>query len=377
MQKESSFSEEKEAKRLLSVGLVVHGNTELHTKRTKVFPDYVSCSANGAYDSLPQVIDLREFRVARNKVQFQRGLSEPEFDRLYGTEEQCRAIVIASRWPQGFLCPGCGGAKHSVLKNRGLFQCSTCRLQTSPIARTIFAATKVALQVWFRAMYHLTQSKKGISSIELGRRLGVTQTTAWKIKHKLKQVMLERDATKPLTGRIEMDDAYVGGERGGGKRGRGAPGKTPFVAAAETTPDGKPTRLKLRRVSGFCSHAISAFAKSSLNADCVVVSDGLRCFNAVTDAGCTHEVVITGSGPAGARSATFKWVNTALGNIKAAMTGTYRSINSKHVPRYLAEFEYRFNRRYDLAAMIPRLTWAATRTTPMPYRLLKLAEVNA
>ena len=65
------------------------------------------------------------------------------------------------------------------------------------------------------------------------------------------------------------------------------------------------------------------------------------------------------------------------GNIKAAITGTYRAINSKHVPRYLAEFEYRFNRRYDLAAMIPRLTWAAVRTTPMPYRLLKLAEVYA
>ena len=71
------------------------------------------------------------------------------------------------------------------------------------------------------------------------------------------------------------------------------------------------------------------------------------------------------------------WVNTALGNIKVAITGTYRAINSKHVPRYLAEFEYRFNRRYDLAAMIPRLTWAAVRTAPMPYRLLKLAEVYA
>jgi hypothetical protein len=72
---------------------------------------------------------------------------------------------------------------------------------------------------WFRAMYHLTQSKGGISSIELGRRLGVTQTTAWKIKHKLMQVMMERDATKRLTGRIEVDDAYLGGERNGGKRG--------------------------------------------------------------------------------------------------------------------------------------------------------------
>jgi len=67
--------------------------------------------------------------------------------------------------------------------------------------------------------------------------------------------------------------------------------------------------------------------------------------------------------------------NTALGNIKAAIVGTYRPIDQKHVPRYLAEFEYRFNRRYDLGAMMPRLTWAGVRTTPMPYRLLKSADV--
>ena len=97
----------------------------------------------------------------------------------------------------------------------------------------------------------------------------------------------------------------------------------------------------------------------------------------VADAGCAHQVVKTGSGPKAARSPAFKWVYTALGNIKAAITGTYRAINRKHVPRYLAEFEYRFNRRYDLAAIIPRLTWAAVRTTPMPYRLLKLAEAYA
>ncbi len=125
------------------------------------------------------------------------------------------------RWPSGFVCPVCGGQDHSLVKTRGLYQCTACRRQTSLIAGTIFAATKVPLGTWFRAMYHLTQSKGGISSIELGRRLGVTQTiTAWKIKHKLMQVMMERDATKRLTGRIEIDDAYLGGERNGAKLGR-------------------------------------------------------------------------------------------------------------------------------------------------------------
>ena len=161
--------------------------------------------------------------MARNKVQFQKGLSEAGFEAVYGTEEKCRAAVIASRWPHGFECPACGGRAYCEVRSRGLFQCNACRRQTSPIAGTIFASTHLPLRLWFRAMYHLTQSKQGISSIELGRRLGVTQTTAWKIKHKLAQVMMERDATKPLSGRVEIDDAYLGGERSGCKRGRGAP----------------------------------------------------------------------------------------------------------------------------------------------------------
>jgi transposase-like protein len=315
--------------------------------------------------------------MARNSVQFQKGLSEAGFDELYGTEPKCRAAVIAWRWPDGFECPACGGASHSEIGTRGLFQCRACRRQTSPTAGTIFAATKVPLRTWFRAMYHLTQSKQGISSIELARRLGVTQTTAWTIKHKLAQVMMERDVDKRLHGRVELDDAYLGGERSGGKRGRGSPGKTPFVAAVETTEEGRPVRLKLRRVTSFCGRAVSGFARRSLHPDCQVVSDGLACFAAVAEAGCRHEVIKTGSGAAAARTPAFKWVNTALGNIKAAITGTYRSISQKHVPRYLAEFEYRFNRRYDLAAMLSRLTKAAVQTPPMPYRLLRLAEISA
>jgi transposase-like protein len=315
--------------------------------------------------------------VTRNSVQFQKGLSEAEFEQQYGTETACREALFRWRWPEGFECPICGERRHSAIRSRQLFQCSACRRQTSLTAGTIFAATKVPLRTWFRALYQVTQTKQGISSIELGRRLGVTQSTAWTIKHKLGQVMLERDAETQLTGRVELDDAYLGGERSGGKRGRGSPGKTPFLAAVETTPEDKPVRLKLRRVGSFCRRAVEGFARRSLDPACEVVSDGLGCFAAVAKAGCRHTVIKTGSGARAARTPAFKWVNTALGNIKAAITGTYRSIAPKHVPRYLAEFEYRFNRRYDLAGMLPRLATAALQTPPMPYRLLKLAEVAA
>ncbi len=93
---------------------------------------------------------------------------------------------------------------------------------------------------------------------------------------------------------------------------------------------------------------------------------------------CSHSPPIkTGSGAKAAKTPEFKWVNTALGNIKAAIVGTYRAVREKHVPRYLAEFEYRFNRRYKLEDMIPRLAFVALRTPPMPYKLLKLADVYA
>ena len=314
--------------------------------------------------------------MARNSVQFQKGLSEAKFDALYGSEEKCRAALFSWRWPEGFVCPACGGMRYCVVKQEGrsLYQCNACRSQTSLIAGTIFASTKLDLTVWFRAMYLLTQSKQGISRLELSRRLGVSYNTAWKIHHKLAQVMMERERSKPLEGRVEVDDAYLGGERNGGKRGRGSPGKLPIVAAVETTTDGKPVRVKTRRVKRFSKKHIEALAGRIVKRGSKVVTDGLGCFRGFAAAGCEHQAIVTGSGRKSARHPAFKWVNTVLANFKTSLVGTYHAVSGKHAPRALAEFDYRFNRRYDLAAMMPRLGWVAVRTLPMPYRLLKLAE---
>lgn len=313
--------------------------------------------------------------MPKNMVQFQKGMSEDAFETLFGTEEKCWARLVEWRWPRGFVCPACGGDKYSLLVvgRRRLFQCSRCRAQTSVTAGTIFASTKLPLKTWFRAIYHLTQSKGGISSVELSRRLGVTQTTAWKISHKLMQVMLEREGRQPLAGRVEMDDAYLGGKRRGGKRGRGAPGKVPFIAAVETTEGGQPHRIKLCRVKGFRRDEVERASKAILSCGALAVTDRLPCFSGVKAAGCRHAPV-RDSGSKAVQDSIFKWVNTMLGNIKSALLGTYRAVRAKHASRYLASFGYRFNRRYGLAAMLPRLAWISLRTTPMPYRLLKLAE---
>lgn len=314
--------------------------------------------------------------MARNSVQFQKGLSERRFRELYGTEEQCRAALFAWRWPNGFVCPRCGETRHSVIKTRRLLQCRACRCQVSLTAGTIFHSTNLPLTTWFQAMYLVTQSKKGISSMELSRRLGVHYDTAWAMHHKLMQVMLEREADQPLGGggkRVEVDDAYLGGARSGGKRGRGAPGKTPFVAAVETA-GGKAHRLKLTPVKGFRKAEIRRVARRTIAPESTVVTDGLSCFAAIPDTGSSHFPMVTGTGPQAAKWRAFKWVNTALGNVKNSIKGTYHAIRPQHTGRYLAQFQYRFNRRYRLDEMIPRLAWVALRTPPMPYSLLKLAE---
>src|SRR3954463_10753530 len=175
-----------------------------------------------------------------------KGLSEAESGGRFGTEEACREALYGMRWREGLTCLGCGGPGFCPLRTRKLFQCNRCKKQVRLTAGTVFQDSKLPLTVWFQAIYHLTQNKGGVSSIELGRRLGVKQGTAWLMKHELMRAMAAREAAKPkLSGRVEVDDAYLGGERSGGKRGRGAAGKTPTVAAVETTPERKPRRLRL------------------------------------------------------------------------------------------------------------------------------------
>jgi hypothetical protein len=315
--------------------------------------------------------------MAKNLIQFQKGLSLLEFLAQYGTEEQCADALFGWRWPQGFVCPQCGHAEgFAALRTRELMQCRHCHHQTSLTAGTVFAYTKLPLTVWFLAMYLLTQQKNAISALELKRHLGVSYPTAWKVKHKLLQVMLERDADRQLTGVIEIDDVYWGGECHGEAPGRGSPNKTPFVAAVAKNHQGHPIALRMSVVEGFRKTELAAWAAKFIHPDSIVVSDGLACFRGIADAGIEHQAMVTGSGAGGVELPERKWVNTILGNVKTAMKGTYHKAGPRHLPRYLAEFCYRFNRRFDLAAMLPRLGVAAARTPPMPYRLLKLAEAH-
>ena len=123
-------------------------------------------------------------------------------------------------------------------------------------------------------------------------------------------------------------------------------------------------------VKGFRKKEIERLAKRDLAGGSNVVTDGLSCWTAVSEAGCDHFPMVSGSGPKAARWAPFTWVNTALGNIKTALTGTYHHVSAKHAQRYLSSYAWRFNRRYDLDTLTERLAYACTRTMPHPYRVI-------
>lgn len=314
--------------------------------------------------------------MAKNMIQFQKGLSLPEFLSTYGTDRQCRDALFRMRWPQDFVCPDCGHTEYCEISSRKVYQCYKCHTQTSITSGTIFADTKLSLTTWFLGIYFITQSKDGISSLKLARSLGVSANASLRMRHKVQHVMKERDDTKPLQGYIQVDDAYLGGKSRDGKRGRGASGKTPFIAAVATTDEGHPVAMKFNEVTRFTKQEVSSWAQKHIEAGSVITSDGLGCFPGVKDAGCIHISIKTGGGPDSVDIPDFKWVNTMIGNVKNSIRGSYHAISQKHIPRYLAEFCYRFNRRFHLGEMVERFLYVAVRTGPMPQRLLKLAEIR-
>src|SRR5699024_9749973 len=302
--------------------------------------------------------------MAINQVQMQPALSLVEFMQQYGTEWKCEQALVASRWPSGLVCPSCCGRSHTTFQrgNRHVWQCRGCRHQTTVTAGTIFDSSKLSLTTWFLAMYLLTQAKNNVSALELKRHLGVSWRTAWRIKHKLMQVMAVRESQRKLTGRVEIDDAYLGGERPG-KPGRGSPNKIPFIMAVSTV-DGKQPHQLVARCAPFTSQAVRNWAGDSLSSDAEVVSDGLPAFRALRSKIASHQANASGPDPrASVKTPEFQCVNIMLGNLKTAINGTYHAFKfGKYAPRYLADFQYRFNRRYDLRTMIPRLMRAAVTT---------------
>jgi hypothetical protein len=260
------------------------------------------------------------------------------------------------------------------LRDPKRYQCRAFGHQATLTAGTIMQATKLPLTTWFLASYLIGQAKTGISSLELSRHLGVNYDTAWLLHNKILRAMTEREEAYVLRGKIQLDDAYLGGERPGGKAGRGSENKIPIVAAVSLNEAGHPIHAKITPVLGFTSESISAWAGKHLAAGSAVLSDGLACFRSVTTAGCSHQAVVTG-GKHPNELPQFRWINTLLGNLKTSLNGTFHAFNfDKYARRYLGGYCFRFNRRFAMAAMTERIANAVCCCMPSTERDLRVAE---
>ena len=210
-----------------------------------------------------------------------------EFEERFDTEEACRSYLEKLRWPDGFRCPHCGGSD-SWRTNRGLWMCTGCARQVSLTAGTIFQDTRKPLRLWFLVMWEVISQKNGVSAQGLQRQLGFKRyETAWIWLHKLRRAMV-RPGRDRLSGEVEVDETYVGGEEPG-VSGRGAETKSIVVIAAEVRGRGM-GRIRLRSVADVSAASLVPFVKEAVAPGSVVRTDGWMGYKPLKTKGYQHRV---------------------------------------------------------------------------------------
>jgi transposase-like protein len=297
----------------------------------------------------------------------------PSFPARFGTDEQCREYLFKARWPEGFRCAACGHADAYALRTKIVHEGVACRKQRSLPAGAIFEQTKSGLSRWLLAIYLATSSRGGIAATEPQRQLGLGSCgTAWTWLHKLREAMVRPDR-QPLAGRVEADETHLGRPRPGG-RGRGAAGKTPVAGAVEAgrgeARGRRLGRLRLASPADASAASLDAFLAANVAKPATVATDGWRGYLGLPAAGYGHEPVgLSASwGDAALRP---PGIHLVLSLAKRWLLGTHHgAVGEKHLPAYLDEYVFRFNRRTAnlVSHGFARLIEQAVKTRPTTYR---------
>ena len=290
-----------------------------------------------------------------------------EFEARFSTEAACREYLFRLRWPDGFCCPRCGGRKSWPLSG-ALLQCSGCSYQSSVTAGTIFQDTRKPLTLWFRAAWWVTSQKNGASAMGLQRVLGLkSYKTAWTWLHKLRRAMVRPDRDR-LTGRVEVDETYLGGLEEG-VRGRQTEAKALIVIAAQQDGPGI-GRIRMRRIADASAESLIPFVQDSIEAGSVVHTDGWLGYLPLESKGFDHEVTFL-KGKKKTPSELMPRVHTVVSLLKRWLMGTHQgAVSLEHLDYYLDEFTFRFNRRKSRSRgkLFFRLLQQAVAIDPVPYK---------
>ena len=291
-----------------------------------------------------------------------------DFYEQFPHEEECWRALREMRWPHGFVCPRCGQRGSHRLRTRRIDQCRVCHYQASPTAGTIFHKTRVPLRTWFLAIFFVARHKKGISALQLKRDTGLgSYQTAWTMLHKIRSALHHRPEFL-LTGLVEADESYLGGAVSGGPRGRGAPNKT-LIAGAVEQREHSAGSLRLTVVPQASRDELGPFVRGVINAaEATVLTYGWTAYEHLGSVGVDHRPTVQGD-PARAAE-ILPWIHKAFSNLKTWLRGTFHGVSAKHLPRYLQEFSYRFDRRARESELFFFVLRRAARGEPLPYARL-------
>lgn len=290
-----------------------------------------------------------------------------DLERRFSDEQACRAYLFALRWPQGFVCPKCGGGAAWPMR-RGLWLCAECRTQVSVTAGTIFQDSKLPLTVWFRAMWQVTSHKNGVSALGLQRVLGLgSYKTAWALLHKLRRAMV-RPGRDRLGGLVEVDETYWGADKQP-VTGRLTYDKALILVAAQADGNGI-GRIRLRHVDDFTKTTLHGFIGEAIEPGSTVRTDGLNAYEGLKDY--VHDPHVRGPDRRQA-SVLLPRVHRVASLLKRWLLGTHQgAVGHAHLDYYLDEFAFRFNRRKSTSRgkLFYRLTQQAVQVDPAPFTTL-------
>jgi len=282
-----------------------------------------------------------------------------EFQDRFATEASCLAYLAASRWPEGFACPGCGGEEAWVLARRHLWECAGCHQQTSVTAGTVMHATRTPLRTWFWAAYLVATHHPGISAKQLQRQLGLSRyETAWLILQKLRRAMIAPERSL-LREKVEVDEFFLGGLEEGLKGGRQR-GKKALVGVAVEVRGRGSGRVRLAVLPNAKSPSLTAFVTATTH------TDGWQAYKALAKLDYEHRPLSQRAAAPGEQ--LLPRAHRAVSNLKAWMHGTHRGVSDQHLPVYLDEFVFRHNRRGTPMAAFQTLLGLSTSHPPTAYR---------
>jgi len=290
------------------------------------------------------------------------------FVEMFPDDVTCAAYLVKLRWPEGFVCPACKTKADPWQASRGRLTCQFCRHQASATAGTIFDKTRTPLTTWFEAAWHVSTAKNGLSAKTLERTLGTKYRVAWTMLQRFRVAMVDAER-KQLSGNIEVDEAFIGGVKQSGKRGRGAIKNIVVIAIEIMEPTGF-GRVRMRHIPDASGDSLVPFVCDVTVPGTVVHTDGWNGYNGLAVNGFIRKITVQSSSGDPAH-VSMPGVHRVSSLLKRWVLGTHQgSVVPEHLQSYLEEFTFRFNRRTSRSRglVFRRLLERAVATGPITER---------